>query len=329
MQKIKVTERPILQAGKAMPEAIGYGNTLNDYMQNFPGLTGQCSRLTIREGFDLSIFDFTLIESNYDSHQISNPCISIYVMLQGHGYGEIVDDGNKVSHIPYSSGKTYISFIKNPLSGGSVVPPNTRFIGIDLRFSLEFIDQLKQLDFFKGLDGSHPAHLNSCQQIWVGNIQNNKQIDLCASYILNTVFNSQSHDLQLESKALTILNEVLECLNKSSANKQQRALTKTEKRQLKTVIEFINADLAHDWTIPELAHQVGLSSTRLKIGFKQFNGQPIGRYIQNQRLLMAKQLIDNDNMTITESSLSVGYSSPSYFARIFKRKFGYSPSQIK
>ncbi|MGQ9491544.1 MAG: helix-turn-helix domain-containing protein [Anaerolineae bacterium] len=52
-------------------------------------------------------------------------------------------------------------------------------------------------------------------------------------------------------------------------------------------------------------------------------------YLNRYRIQQAKQLLTNTHKTITEIALEVGFSSSSYFSRIFRRKTGMTPEAYR
>jgi AraC-like DNA-binding protein len=50
-------------------------------------------------------------------------------------------------------------------------------------------------------------------------------------------------------------------------------------------------------------------------------------FIRNQRLEYAARLIDEGELTISEIVYKVGMKYPAYFYKLFKEKYGVSPSQ--
>ena len=47
------------------------------------------------------------------------------------------------------------------------------------------------------------------------------------------------------------------------------------------------------------------------------------------RISKAKKLISSSGLSITDVCYTCGFSDPNYFARIFKKKVGCSPSEYK
>lgn len=81
-------------------------------------------------------------------------------------------------------------------------------------------------------------------------------------------------------------------------------------------------------SLSELSRQIGLNSFKLKKNFKELFGVPVFKYLQNERLTRAHELIRSGNHSIQEAAWQVGYDSLSSFSNAFAKKFGYRPSEI-
>ena len=82
-------------------------------------------------------------------------------------------------------------------------------------------------------------------------------------------------------------------------------------------------------TIAQLAQYVGMSETILKANFKSYFGTTIYGYLFNYRMNIARELLSDISITITEVAFKSGYEYPSHFATAFKRKYGVSPVQYR
>ena len=76
-----------------------------------------------------------------------------------------------------------------------------------------------------------------------------------------------------------------------------------------------------------LAEQLELSSRHLTRKLKKIIGLTGGQYLQEVRLNYARELLETGNFTTKELSQKVGFSSPDYFARLYRDRFGHTPSQ--
>ncbi len=78
----------------------------------------------------------------------------------------------------------------------------------------------------------------------------------------------------------------------------------------------------------DLAAHCGLSVYRFSRLFKEVFGLTFRDYLINYRLREAHRLLENPMSTVADVSFAVGFSDPSYFARIFKQRVGVAPSSL-
>jgi AraC-like DNA-binding protein len=83
---------------------------------------------------------------------------------------------------------------------------------------------------------------------------------------------------------------------------------------------------AQDWTIEELAKQVGLSRSVLAERFSDLVGMPPIQYLANWRMQIATGLLSSGNPNIATIAAEVGYGSEAAFSRAFKKIVGVPPS---
>nr|WP_321222385.1 AraC family transcriptional regulator [uncultured Psychroserpens sp.] len=92
---------------------------------------------------------------------------------------------------------------------------------------------------------------------------------------------------------------------------------------------FIENNLTENLTLRRLEMISGLNSTKLQAGFKYLYDKTVSIYVTEKRLEKAAKLIFESDLNVSELVYSVGFSSRSYFSKIFKNHFGVLPSQCK
>jgi len=81
-----------------------------------------------------------------------------------------------------------------------------------------------------------------------------------------------------------------------------------------------------DWTVDDLAREVGLSRSALHERFGQYVGQPPMQYLANWRIQVGTRLLRESNRTVATIAQEVGYDSEAAFSRAFKRVLGTPPA---
>ena len=103
----------------------------------------------------------------------------------------------------------------------------------------------------------------------------------------------------------------------------------TEREKLFLAKEILSDNLDAPPSLAELSRQIGLNTFTLKKDFKELFGVPVFKYLQNERMTTAHDLIRKKQATVQEAAWHVGYDSLSSFSNAFTKKFGFRPSEIK
>lgn len=107
------------------------------------------------------------------------------------------------------------------------------------------------------------------------------------------------------------------------------SLTKSEIMAIQELTAFIDNYPDLDHKVDNLTSRIGISAAKLQEGFKFKHGLTICEYIRYVRLTKSEELITNTDLNISEIVYSLGFSSRSYFSKIFKERFNCSPSDYK
>ncbi len=89
-------------------------------------------------------------------------------------------------------------------------------------------------------------------------------------------------------------------------------------------VQHMKANLSSGCSLSELTAICCVSESKLKQVFKAYTGHGPMTYYNHIRLEYGRQLL-TDNHSIADVSARLGYSSQSYFSRVFKKKYHQSP----
>lgn len=81
--------------------------------------------------------------------------------------------------------------------------------------------------------------------------------------------------------------------------------------------------------IEDLAHRLGISVSHLNGTCRELGGQPALQIMHDRQLLEAKRLLTYTGMTVHEMSEVLGFSDPTNFSRLFRRRVGYAPKVFR
>jgi AraC-like DNA-binding protein len=90
-------------------------------------------------------------------------------------------------------------------------------------------------------------------------------------------------------------------------------------------LRLLHARPERQWTVEDLARQVGVSRSGLAQRFTELTGEAPMRYLTGWRIQLAKHLILQAGLPIAEVADRVGYESEAAFNRAFKRYVGVPP----
>ena len=78
--------------------------------------------------------------------------------------------------------------------------------------------------------------------------------------------------------------------------------------------------------VEEIAHELGMSGRYLSDALKAESGKTAIEHIHLYLMNEAKNLLLDPQMTVAETAYKLGFETPHYFSRLFKKKVGLSPA---
>ena len=115
-----------------------------------------------------------------------------------------------------------------------------------------------------------------------------------------------------------VLFEIIDALSLGSSDKN-----------VVEVLKYIDQNLAQRMTISDISKAVHLSCDYISHCFKRELGRSVMDYVNERRMLLARNMIKGGEGTLADIADSLGYESYSYFSRVFKRYFGVSPIRYR
>jgi len=110
----------------------------------------------------------------------------------------------------------------------------------------------------------------------------------------------------------------------------RRSITLIEKQFVSDLSEIIEKNIDNEnFVVNDICKAMGISRMQLHRKVKAILDSNVSDFILSKRLKKAKELLLNEDLTISEITYMVGFSSPNYFSTVFKSKFGQSPSEFK
>ncbi|MBJ2174354.1 helix-turn-helix transcriptional regulator [Aureibaculum sp. A20] len=114
-----------------------------------------------------------------------------------------------------------------------------------------------------------------------------------------------------------------------NAENQTGTLTISEMDTIKEISEFVSNYPENDYTLKMLSRKSGLSNSKLQEGFKLLHNRTVRDFIIHERIKKSEKLIRTTDLNISQVVYSIGFTSRSYFSKIFKQKYNCSPKFYK
>lgn len=95
------------------------------------------------------------------------------------------------------------------------------------------------------------------------------------------------------------------------------------------VEHYIHAHISEKLSVEALASAFYISTAQLCRLFKKKLNMTVIDYIMHQRISLAKELLGDENLTITAVATRTGHNDYSYFTKIFKRITGMTPREYR
>ena len=101
-------------------------------------------------------------------------------------------------------------------------------------------------------------------------------------------------------------------------------------RTLRKVHEFIEANLAREFSIDDIAQAACLSPFHLGRAYRQTTGQSLWQYVLQCRAALARSLIAaRPDATLAEIAGLSGFESYSQFIAVFRKAHGMAPGEYR
>ncbi len=125
-----------------------------------------------------------------------------------------------------------------------------------------------------------------------------------------------------KEKCINMLNYILLELAEFSE------LTSNNEHVIK-ILHYIEEHITENLTLQTISAKMNLSKEYTSYMFKKEMGKTLTAYVNERKLLLAKEMIIDGAMTLTDIASYLGYENYNYFSRIFKNNLGITPIALK
>lgn len=144
-----------------------------------------------------------------------------------------------------------------------------------------------------------------------------------ADLMLHLIARDHGQDLATAVADQMVYNAVREGSAAQRVSLQSRMGTRNA--HLTRAIALIEENLAEPIPTCNLADELGISTRQLERLFGRFLNTSPKKYIMDQRLHRARNLIVQTEQSVTEIAMACGFNSTSHFSKAFRNHFGVSP----
>jgi len=128
----------------------------------------------------------------------------------------------------------------------------------------------------------------------------------------------------LLAEVLIFINEIyIEEMKKKDLNKMSLSIHHT----LMPVIEYIGTNFDKDLNAQQVADLFGLNRHSLNELFKEVTGISFHKYLVNTRIIKARELLEQGNISTTQACFESGFNDYAHFIRTFSNAVGISPGK--
>jgi transcriptional regulator GlxA family with amidase domain len=94
-------------------------------------------------------------------------------------------------------------------------------------------------------------------------------------------------------------------------------------------IQMMNENIEAPQSPALIAEEIGISTRQLERLFGRYLNCSPKKYYVDLRLQKARNLLVQTDQSVTEIALACGFESPGHFSRVYRSKFGITPTTQK
>ena len=131
------------------------------------------------------------------------------------------------------------------------------------------------------------------------------------------------HDLSnARAKATNMLNYILlEIMNYIEY--------RNHSDHVKNAMKYINDNIHSPMSLEDVSEFLHLTKEYTSALFKRETQKTVTEYINERKMLYAKEAVQNGGTTLAEIASNLGYENYGYFSKVFKKHFGVSPANYR
>lgn len=122
---------------------------------------------------------------------------------------------------------------------------------------------------------------------------------------------------------------LLGILRRSAVNCESLSRQETRLRQVRKIREYIERHIEEKLTMADICRYINYSPSSLCALFREIENDTLLHYINVRKIEQAKKLLHTDEVSIAEIAARLSFDTPQYFARVFRRVTGMTPTAYR
>ena len=283
---------------------------------------GNYVNLPFLDGFSVKILDLKIKKPFYLTNKILTP----HIIEFGFVTSGFVNVGIKGSRRDYDmfAGQNYLRRMSGDFLLNMDHYPDQRVQIIDIRFTPESFERFcQQHDFvlpsvFRKPCFEDKQSLYDCPSVVT------PEMTILIKQIFTHSLIDEPIQLFLECQCSDLVLLYLDLFRRKS-NANTSSLASKDIESIREARHILSQRIETPPSLMELARLTNLNDFKLKRGFRQAFGSTVYGYLKELRLQRAQNLMREQNKSVTETALSVGYKNIGDFGIAFKNRFGLTP----
>lgn len=201
--------------------------------------------------------------------------------------------------------------------------PDRPYIFLELQISPSFFKQ-----YFSRID-----RIRMCSNVLTAEHLGRENYQKLRTLLFDSAISYFRNEKYYELTCAGNINYLLECLLQSIPylvlTDEELRINNAHMSRIQRITNYIDEHYSEKLLLSDLADKEGLTLNYLSHFFKDYFGMPFQTYLQRIRCQQASTLLLETDYTLSDVSLSCGFSALKYMNSSFEKLFGYSPKEYR
>ena len=138
---------------------------------------------------------------------------------------------------------------------------------------------------------------------------------------------TETYEMEIQSLLLSIWIQIYR--NASWSDQDENFAAARDVERLRILLDYIHKHYMEHITLEDLAAQINICKSECCRFFKKCMNESLFDYLLDYRIEKSLPLLLEGNGSVTAIAEQTGFASPAYFAKIFRKQMGCSPSEYR